>query len=70
MWLRAPFHLRAVLVTLKSDDDTGLRGVAWQTRGAWIVLRNVEMLRPNVPPVSLDGEAVIPRDNVAFLQLL
>jgi hypothetical protein len=70
VWWRAPFILRSVLVTLKGDDDTALRGIAWQLRGPWIVLRQVEMLRPNVPPVPMDGEVVIPRVNVAFLQVL
>lgn len=70
MWWRAPFLLRAVIVTLKGDDDTALRGVAWQTRGPWIVLRKVEVLRPSAPPVPMDGDVVIPRANVAFVQVL
>jgi len=70
MWGRPPFHLRSVLVTLKTEDDTTARGIAWQTRGNWLVFRNVELLRPNVAPVKVDGELVIPRENIAFIQML
>lgn len=69
VWWRSPFHLKAVIVTLQSDDDTAIRGVAWQTRGAWIVLKNAELLRPHADPLKIDGDVVIARSNVAFVQV-
>jgi hypothetical protein len=59
-----------VIVNLQSDSDTALRGVLWQSRGAWLVLREVVMLKVNTPQTPVDGEVVIHRSNVAFIQVL
>jgi hypothetical protein len=58
-----------VIVNLKSDD-TALRGVLWQSRGAWLVLREVSALKPHAPTTAVDGDVTVHRDNVAFIQVL
>ena len=68
-WWRPPCVLRTVIVVLRSDDETALRGVLWQSRGPWLVLRDVELLKPAAAPARVDGDAVVHRDNVAFLQV-
>lgn len=70
LWWRPPCLLRVVIVTLKSDADLGIRGVLWGYRGSWLTLRDVEFLRTSAPPARMDGELVVPRDNVSFLQVL
>lgn len=70
MWWRPPCLLKVVIVNLQDDPSTALRGVLWDARGPWLTLRNTSLLKPNVPPVSLDGEAVIHRSNVSFLQVV
>jgi hypothetical protein len=55
---------------LKSDDTIALRGVLWATRGPWLTLRNVEALRVSGGTARMDGEVVVHRTNVAFLQVL
>jgi hypothetical protein len=70
MWWHAPFLLKTVIVSLQSDDSSSLRGVAWQLRGAWLVLRKAELLRPGSAPVPMDGDVIVPRANVAFIQVL
>jgi hypothetical protein len=62
--------LRAVLVNLISERDTALRGVLWTSRGSWLVLKDVELLKGNSAPVDLDGEVVVHRTNVSFVQVL
>jgi small nuclear ribonucleoprotein (snRNP)-like protein len=66
-----PCLRHTVLVTLKSETETALKGVLWDTRRPWLVLRNVFLVRDdNSPAVRMDGEVIVHRDNVAFLQVL
>jgi hypothetical protein len=68
LWWRPPAMLRSVIVNLK-DDDLALSGVLWGARGPWLTLRNASLLKPNEPPVPTDGEVLVPRANVAFIQV-
>lgn len=74
LWWRPPCLLRRVIVNLANDPATGLRGVLWQARGSWLVLRDVEKLerdeRGDVTADHVDGEAIVHRSNVAFVQVL
>jgi hypothetical protein len=44
--------------------------VLWGSRGAWLTLRETSVLKAGAAATPLDGEAVIHRSNVAFLQVL
>lgn len=59
--------LQRVIVNTK----TGLafRGVLWDRKGAYLVLRNAELLRPKGETTAVDGEVVIDQANVDFLQV-
>jgi hypothetical protein len=70
MFWRPPCVLRTVIVNFKHDSDLAIRGVLWQSRGAWIVLRDPAVLRPNGPTTPVDGDLVVHRDAIAFLQAL
>jgi hypothetical protein len=59
-----------VIVNLKSEQQHALRGVLWQSRGAWLVLKNATLLHVGNEPAPIDGEALVHRDNVAFLQVV
>lgn len=59
-----------MIVNLKSEDSGALRGVLWSTRGPWLTLRNVSVIRTGGGVSALDGEAIIHRDNVSFLQVV
>lgn len=59
---------RQVIVNTKTDR--AFRGVLWRRRWGYLVLRNAEMLRDREGTVSMDGEVVINKDNVDFLQVL
>ena len=69
-WWRPPCLLRLVIVNLKSDDTTAIRGVLWASRGPWLTLRSAALVKPTGAPTPIDGEVVIHRDNVAFLQAI
>lgn len=70
LWWRPPCLLRSVIVNLQTSPETALRGVLWQSRGAWLVLREVQVLKANAPSTAVDGEVVIHRAMVTFIQVL
>lgn len=67
---RPPCVLRGIVVNLKGERENAIRGVLWRSRGAWLVLRNASVLEPRREPLAVDGEVLIHRDNVAFVQVL
>jgi len=60
--------LRRVIVNTKTDR--AFRGVLWRKRRGYLVLRNAEMLRTKGETVPMDGEVVIPAENVDFIQVV
>jgi hypothetical protein len=69
-WRRPPFLLRMVIVNLKDDPTLAIRGLVWDVRGEWIVLRDAELLKSGVEPARLAGEsAIVSRENVSFFQV-
>jgi hypothetical protein len=64
-----PRRRSRVLVNLLHDEGT-IAGVLWNRRGCWLVVKDARLLRPNGDSVTIDGEVVIDKDRVAFLQVL
>ncbi len=62
--------LRRVIVNLKGAESPAFRGVLWQRRGGYLVLRDAQMLRPRMEAVTMDGEVLIPVINIEFLQVI
>jgi hypothetical protein len=62
--------LRRVIVNLKGAEAPAFRGVLWQRRGGYLVLRNAELLRPRAEPMGIDHEVAIPVNEVQFIQVL
>ncbi len=62
--------LRACIVNLKDDPTTALKGVLWSARGPWLTFRDASLLKERVPATPIDGEVIIHRSNVSFLQVL
>lgn len=69
-WWRPPCLLRTVIVNMVGESETAYQGVLWGSRGAWLTLREVHALRHGAEPAKMDGEMVIHRDRVAFLQVV
>lgn len=56
-----------MIVTLKSGE--GYRGVLFEEDRHALVLRNAEALNPDGTRVLVDGELIVLRPDVAYLQL-
>lgn len=60
--------LRKIILNTKSDR--AFRGVLWRKARGYLILRNAEMLKATDMVVPVDGEVVVPSENVDFLQVL
>lgn len=58
---------KKVVVNLHSGR--AFLGILWAQRGALIVLRNVTMHEPGAPTTTVDGEVVVERHQVEFIQV-
>ena len=59
---------RQVIVNTKTDR--AFKGLLYEKTSDYLLLRDVTMLRGRDTPIALDGEMVIYRDNVDFLQVV
>ncbi|MFE2600118.1 hypothetical protein ACFXCZ_27125 [Streptomyces sp. NPDC059396] len=66
-WRRTAVR-RRVVVNLA--DNKAFTGVLWARRGPLLVLRDVRLLHPGAPEVPVDGEVVVERARVEFIQVL
>lgn len=71
-WL-SQWHCRTVLyrrkVVVNATNGRTFAGVVWEDTGRWVVLRNAEMIEPRGERVPVDGEVVIDRDLIEFVQV-
>ncbi|MER7813651.1 hypothetical protein ABZ714_30685 [Streptomyces sp. NPDC006798] len=66
-WRRTAVR-RRVVVNLTTDK--AFDGVLWAKRGALLVLRDARLLEAGREPQPIDGEVVIERTRVEFVQVL
>lgn len=57
---------RKILANL--TDGTAIDGVLYKQDGPLIVIKNATLLEPGADPVPLDGDVVIERDRIMFIQ--
>lgn len=62
--------LKRVIVNMKTETAPAMRGVLFEQRGGYLVLKQAEMLQPRAEPVRVDGDVLIPQENVLFLQVV
>ena len=67
---RHPARVRRVLVNFTAPDADAVRGVLLRQSGEWLVLASAELLRADGASLRLDGEVVLERRAVLFLQVL
>jgi small nuclear ribonucleoprotein (snRNP)-like protein len=60
--------LRRVIVNTKTDR--AFRGVLWQRRRGYLVLRQAELVKGKDVTVPMDGEVMIEAANVDFVQVI
>lgn len=58
---------KKVVVNLHSNR--AFVGILWARRGPLLILRNATMHEPGAPPSTVDGEVVIERSQVEFIQV-
>lgn len=58
---------KKVVVNLHSSR--AFVGILWAQRGPLIVLRNVTMHEPGITPAVVDGEVVVERSQIEFIQV-
>lgn len=68
LWWRPPCLLRQVIVNLDGGD--AIRGVLFGSRGAWLTLKEADGLTEGQPAARIDGDVVIHRSKVQFIQVL
>lgn len=59
---------RRVIVNLKTEK--AFAGVLWAKRGPLLVLKDADLIEPQQAPVKIDGEILVERSNVDFVQVL
>lgn len=75
LWWRPPCLLRTVVVNMTMDQpdrerDRTIYGVLWSSRGAWLTVRDAQVQEGTGTPVRVDGEVVVHRDKVSFIQVM
>lgn len=66
VWARRLVVRRRVLVNLHSGR--AITGVLWARRGRSLVLKSAELLEPGNAPVVMDGDVILDRDQVEYVQ--
>jgi len=64
-----PKRRRRCLVNLLGEEGT-LEGVLWGRRGPWLVLKDARLLRQTGEAVAADGDILVDRAQVSFIQVL
>lgn len=66
-------ELRTVIVNLK-NSETVFRGVVWQRRGPFVILRNTTLLgdprQAGKDATRVDGEVLVQLADIDFIQVL
>lgn len=68
MW-RYPVRHEVIVNTI-AHPNRAFRGVLWRASGGYLVLRNASLVQRGEQPLALDGEIVIYRANVDFIQVI
>lgn len=67
MWWRRIAVRRRVVVNMKGG--TAFEAILWKRKGPYLILRDALYMEPGVKPVQVDGEVIITKSDVAWIQL-
>lgn len=68
-WGGTPYPVcRRVIVTTKTDKS--YRGLLWERKADYLVLREAEVLRERAEPLEMVGELMVYLSNIEYLQVL
>ncbi|MFD6070622.1 hypothetical protein [Amycolatopsis lurida] len=57
-------------VVVNLIDDQALTGVLWRRHRDLLVLRSVQLMQPGREPIRMDGDVVIERDRINWVQIV
>jgi hypothetical protein len=66
LWARRLMVRRRVLVNMRSGS--AITGLLWARRGRTLVLKSAELLEQGSAPVVMDGDVIVDRDQVEYVQ--
>lgn len=69
-WLFGTPYPLARRVIVNTKDGQAFRGVLWQRKRDFLVLRDAAHLPKRQDPVPMDGEVLLFRPDVAFIQVV
>jgi len=67
--LLEPYPTRREVV-VNTTTERAFRGVLWRKHRRYLVLRNAHLLKAKGETVPMDGEVVIDREKVDFVQVI
>lgn len=70
LWWRCPAILKEVIINLTYDHEVAYQGVLFACNGAWLTFKSVSVLRGREQPAPMDGDMVVHREQIAFLQVV
>jgi hypothetical protein len=56
-----------VLVNL--DDGRAFAGILYSRRGPLLILRQARLIEPGSEPIAVDGEVIVERSRISFIQV-
>lgn len=56
-------------VLVNKIDGTAIDAVLWKRRGRLVVLRDAAFLQPGNAPAQMEGEIIVDRDQIDFIQV-
>ena len=69
-WLTGEPYPVLKAVILNTKTGRAFRGVLWQKRRDYLVLKDAELLQGKGETTRIDGELIVDRQNVDFMQVL
>jgi hypothetical protein len=67
VWGRRLQVRRKVLVALNTGQ--AITGVLWTRRAQFLVIKDAQLLEPGVEPTRMDGDVIVERDQVTYVQV-
>jgi len=68
-WWRPPYVLRTVILNFRDEASVPIGGVLWSSRGPYLTLKQAT-LDPANQKVALDGDVIVERERLAFVQVV
>jgi len=66
---RVPCLRQTVIVNL-TDGASAIRGVLYEVKGDWLLLKQASGLQAGQKAIDMDGDVLVERTKVLFIQVL